>query len=151
DPRRIGIASQADVHLQVRPGSDGALALALVHAVLEEGWYDAEFLRRWTNGTFLLRRDDGAALTEADLSHDGSRERYVVWDEASDRAVIYDPKAGAAESDRARPLLFGEKILRGVDGDIPCETALSALARIAAEFSPDRSAAITRVPAEKAW
>ncbi len=151
DPRRIGIASQADVHLQVRPGSDGALALALAHAVLEEGWYDGEFLRRWTNGTFLLRRDNGAALTEADLTHDGSRERYVLWDEIGDRAVIYDPAAGAAENARARPLLFGEKILRGAGGEIPCETALSALARTAARFSPDRSAAITRVPAEKAW
>src|SRR5262249_24148834 len=95
-------------------------------------------------------RDNGAALTEADLTPGGARERYVAWDELSDRAAIYDPAAGA-ESDRVRPLLFGEKILHGVDGNIPCETALSALARIAAQFSPDRSAAITRVPAEKAW
>src|ERR1043166_7291966 len=73
-----------------------------------------------------------------------------MWDEVSERSVIYDPAAGA-ESDGLRPLLFGEKTLRGVDGEIPCETALSALARMAAQFSPDRSAAITLVPAEKAW
>jgi anaerobic selenocysteine-containing dehydrogenase len=152
DPRRIGLATNADVHLQVRPGSDGALALALIHAVLEEGWYDADFLRRWTNGTFLLRRDNGAALTEADLSRGGSPERYVAWDEAADKPVIYDSAAGSAETAGSRLALFVEKNLRGADGaEIRCETALSALARIAAQFSPERSASITRVPAEKAW
>ncbi|HTM08403.1 MAG TPA: molybdopterin-dependent oxidoreductase [Verrucomicrobiae bacterium] len=152
DPRRIGLAGGADVHLQVRPGSDGALALALIHAVLEEGWYDADFLRRWTNGTFLLHRDSGKPVTEADLSRGGSNERYVTWDEVSDRPAVYDPAAGAAETDRSRPALFGEKLLRGEEGaEIRCETALQALARIAAPYRPDRSAAITRVPAEKAW
>jgi anaerobic selenocysteine-containing dehydrogenase len=38
DPRRIGIAGQADILLQVRPGTDGALALALIHSLIEEGW-----------------------------------------------------------------------------------------------------------------
>jgi len=152
DPRRIGLAGQADVHLQVRPGSDGALALALVHAVLEEGWYDAEFVRKWTNGTFLLRRDSGEVLTEADLSAAGEPGRYVMWDESADRAAIYDPAAGAAESDGVRPLLFGERTVRGKDGaEILCDTALQALARTAARFSPERSAPITRVPAERAW
>ena len=41
DPRRIGIGSQADMLLQVRPGSDGALASAMIHCLMEESWYDA--------------------------------------------------------------------------------------------------------------
>ncbi len=152
DPRRVGIAGQADVLLQVRPGTDGALALALVHAVLEEGWYDADFVRRWTNGTFLLRCDSGQILTEADLTSEGARDRYVVWDEITDEPAIYDPAAGSSETDRVRPALFGAKSVRGKDrGAIPCETVLQALARIAARYSPERSAPITRVPAEKAW
>ncbi|MBI1994775.1 MAG: molybdopterin-dependent oxidoreductase, partial [Deltaproteobacteria bacterium] len=81
DPRKIGIASQADVALQVRPGTDGALALALIHCLIDETWYDADFVRQWTNGPFLLRRDTGRALTEADLVESGSSDRYVVWDE----------------------------------------------------------------------
>src|SRR5206468_4200140 len=43
DPRRVGIGSQADILLQVRPGTDGALALALIHCLMEESWYDAGF------------------------------------------------------------------------------------------------------------
>jgi anaerobic selenocysteine-containing dehydrogenase len=52
DPRRVGIGSQTDMLLQVRPGSDGALALALIHCLIEESWYDAAFVRQWTTGIF---------------------------------------------------------------------------------------------------
>jgi anaerobic selenocysteine-containing dehydrogenase len=49
DPRRAGLASKAHQWLRVRPGTDGALALSVTHVMLERGWYDAEFLRDWTN------------------------------------------------------------------------------------------------------
>jgi len=152
DPRRVGIGGQADVLLQVRPGTDGALALALVHCFLEEGWYDADFVRKWTNGTFLLRRDTGEILTEFDISPSGERGRYILWDEISNRTVIYDPASGSSETDRVRPLIFGERRVRGKDGaEILCEPVLQALARIAARYSPERAAPITRVAAEKVW
>ena len=82
DPRRIGIGAQADLLLQPRPGSDGALALALIHCLMEESWYDAEFARRWTNGVFLLNTVTHRVVTEADLSPTGSANRFIVWDEA---------------------------------------------------------------------
>ena len=62
DPRRVGIAGQADVLLQVRPGSDGALALALMDVVITDKLYDEDFVRQWTNGPFLVRADNGNAL-----------------------------------------------------------------------------------------
>jgi anaerobic selenocysteine-containing dehydrogenase len=79
DPRRIGIGANADILLQPRPGSDGALALALIHCLIEEGWYDAAFARRWTNGTFLLDSANHRVLTEGDLTANGEPNRYVVW------------------------------------------------------------------------
>jgi anaerobic selenocysteine-containing dehydrogenase len=39
----------------VRPGTDGALALGLIHVVLEEGLHDREFAERWTHGFEELR------------------------------------------------------------------------------------------------
>ena len=152
DPRRVGIAAQADILLQPRPGTDGALALALIHALLEEGWYDVGFVRQWTNGPFLLSRDTGRALTEQDLTPSGSRERYVVWDEITDRPVIYDPASGGFERGHLHALLFGERSLRASDGsEIPCEPAFQALASLASRYAPQRSETITRVAAEKAW
>ncbi|MDD3654891.1 MAG: molybdopterin-dependent oxidoreductase [Desulfotomaculaceae bacterium] len=50
DPRRTATAGVADLHLQLRPGTDGALALGLLRVVVTEGLYDREFVERWTVG-----------------------------------------------------------------------------------------------------
>ena len=50
DPRVTDIAQRADVFLQIRPGTDGALALAFGHVIVEEGLYDKEFVEQWTYG-----------------------------------------------------------------------------------------------------
>src|SRR5206468_5842245 len=68
DPRKAGMVDKADLWLRVRPGSDGALALAMIHVLLEEGLYDAAFVRDWTNGPFLVREDTQPLLTERDLA-----------------------------------------------------------------------------------
>ena len=44
DPRETPTTSLADIHLQVRPGTDGALALAMAHVILHEKLYDQEFV-----------------------------------------------------------------------------------------------------------
>ena len=50
DPRRIPIADQAEMYMAIRPGTDGALALALIHVIINENLYDAEFVKKWTLG-----------------------------------------------------------------------------------------------------
>lgn len=50
DPRKIPIADRAEMYLPIRPGTDGALALALINVVIEENLYDAEFVEKWTYG-----------------------------------------------------------------------------------------------------
>jgi anaerobic selenocysteine-containing dehydrogenase len=152
DPRRVGIGSQADLLLQVRPGTDGALALAMIHCLMEESWYDAAFVRQWTNGTLLLESATGALVTEADLSPDGATSRYVFWDESRDQPVIYDTASGASERDGVQPALFGARVLKGKDGrEILCKPVFERLGEIAGAFSPERSEKITRVPADKVW
>ena len=49
DPRKAGLAAKADHWLRVRPGTDAALALSMTHVMIENGWYDADFVRDWTN------------------------------------------------------------------------------------------------------
>jgi anaerobic selenocysteine-containing dehydrogenase len=50
DPIRTELAQAATVHLQVRPGSDGALALGLMNVIVSAGLHDRAFLERRTVG-----------------------------------------------------------------------------------------------------
>ena len=56
DPHRSLTARRADVHLQPRPGSDGPLALALMHILFREGWVNEEWAAEHTVGLEPLRR-----------------------------------------------------------------------------------------------
>jgi len=55
DPRLTWLASRAEFHLQVRPGTDSALGLALLNVVMEEELYDKDFVKKWTYGFDDLR------------------------------------------------------------------------------------------------
>jgi len=55
DPRETELARRADVWLQLRPGTDDALALGFLHVIIGEGLYDAPFVDRWTYGFDRLR------------------------------------------------------------------------------------------------
>ncbi len=44
------LTRHADIHLRLRPGTSGALALALAHVIIEEGIFDRDFVTRWTTG-----------------------------------------------------------------------------------------------------
>jgi anaerobic selenocysteine-containing dehydrogenase len=50
DPRFTDLAAKADIWLQIRPGTDGALALGMMNVLIEEGLYDKEFVDKWTLG-----------------------------------------------------------------------------------------------------
>ena len=49
DPYRTGTAKQADMHLMLRPGTDGALACAIMNVLLAEGYTDREYLAQYTD------------------------------------------------------------------------------------------------------
>jgi anaerobic selenocysteine-containing dehydrogenase len=55
DPRKTQIAGIADIHLQLRPGTDGALALGMMNIIINENLYDKEFVNKWTVGFDKLR------------------------------------------------------------------------------------------------
>lgn len=50
DPRRTETADLADIHLQVRPGTDAYLLMALLALVNERGWVDSDFIDERTTG-----------------------------------------------------------------------------------------------------
>lgn len=50
DPRLTWLASRAEYWLQLRPGTDAALALGMLNVIINEGLYDKEFVDKWTYG-----------------------------------------------------------------------------------------------------
>ncbi|WP_100404651.1 assimilatory nitrate reductase catalytic subunit NasC [Bacillus solitudinis] len=50
DPRETGTTKIADLHLQVKPGTDAALVNGLLKVILDEGYIDEKFIEQRTNG-----------------------------------------------------------------------------------------------------
>ena len=71
DPRFSDLAAEADLFLQVRPGSDGALALGIMNIIIQEGLYDADFIENWTYGF--------AELAEMVKEWTPERTEEVTW------------------------------------------------------------------------
>ena len=56
DPYRTGTAEQADLHLGVKPGTDGALAAAVIHLLLKDGRADRDYLARHSDWDETVER-----------------------------------------------------------------------------------------------
>lgn len=50
DPRATPLAKRADIHGQIRPGTDCALALGMLNVIIDEELFDQQFVERWTVG-----------------------------------------------------------------------------------------------------
>jgi len=55
DPVRTDLAERSTMHLSIRPGTDGALALGLMHVIVSEGIHDRSYVERYTVGFEALR------------------------------------------------------------------------------------------------
>jgi anaerobic selenocysteine-containing dehydrogenase len=150
DPRRVGLAARADHWLRVRPGADSALALALAHVLIERGWFDRDFVTHWTNGPLLVRTDDGRFLREQDLTLSGDANKYVGWDEATAKPVVYDAHRGSYDSATPRLALFGEvEVTLETGRRIICRPAFQMMADVCRRQDPKTAETVCGVKAEE--
>ena len=85
DPWCSNSAAVADEWVPIRPGTDGALLLAMINLLVNEfGLYDHDFLKNLSNGPYLIRKDDGHYVRDADTN------KPLLWDAADQRAKCYD-------------------------------------------------------------
>jgi anaerobic selenocysteine-containing dehydrogenase len=147
DPRRTGLASKAEHWLQVRPGTDTALALGLIHVMLERGWYDELFARRWTNAPLLVRTDTHELIHAEELATSAGQTGYVAWDVVAAEPRRYDRDRrtyGVAESELA---LSGTVEVPTTTGRVSCRPVLEQLSLHCAAFTPEATEAVTGIPA----
>jgi len=144
DPRKTTLAAKADCWLRIHPGTDGELAMAMIHVLIEEELFDQRFARRWTNGPFLVRCDNDQLLTEHDVKPGGSESAYIVWDENGNAPAAID----AAQADTIGALFGTFNVMLSDGTPLKCQPALQRLKDNAAAYAPERSEKITTVPAE---
>ena len=146
DPRRVGLASRASQWLRVRPGTDTALALSIAHVMIARGWFDRDFVRDWTNASFLVRDDTGRLLRAADIDPSGNPGSYVAWDAARGRPVALDPNRHVTDP-AADLALAGSFEVPGPAGPIACRPVFARLAELCRRCEPKAAEAITGVDA----
>ena len=92
DPRRTPLARQADLHLPVRPGTDLAVALAVIHDLFARGRADEPFLERHTSGAAELRETAAAWPIDRAAAEAGLRQEdlatFAEWYGTSSPAVV---------------------------------------------------------------
>ena len=138
NPVRTGYSAIADEWIAIRPGTDGLLAMAMLHVLLADGTIDFAFLARYTNAPWLVVRAPGTA-EDGLFARDGEG-RPIVHDESTQRftgAVTFD----------TRPALFGEFTL---DDGRRVKTVLSLVAEryLDAQYAPESVADRCGVPAD---
>jgi anaerobic selenocysteine-containing dehydrogenase len=85
NPVRTGYSAIADEWLPIRPGTDGLLALAIVHVLLKRGLIDWEFLIRYTNAPWLVVQTPG--IPGDGLFARDNEDHPLVWDQQAQRVV----------------------------------------------------------------
>jgi nitrate reductase alpha subunit len=113
-------AIHASLWVNPRPGTDTALALGLVHALLERKAVDEAYMREQTDLPFLVRDDNGRFLRQSDLSAGGRDDIFYVFDERT-RRIVEAPGTPGKWSDS---LALGD-IVPAHAGQFEVETAVA--------------------------
>jgi anaerobic selenocysteine-containing dehydrogenase len=146
NPVRTGYSAIADEWIPIRPGTDGALMMALCHELLRLELCDREFLARYTNAGYLVNVDaasgtEGLFVCEKDEDKTNPFRRHdqLWWDRIGNRAA-------RNHAEGTDPALEGE--YRLADGT-PVKPALQLLRERLADCTPEWAAEITGIAPDK--
>ena len=154
-PEFTPTAMHSSKWLNIKPGTDTALAMAMVHTIIDEKLYDAAYIREQTDLPFLVREDNGEFLRAEDLNLVDMlavRENvFYLWDQKT-RRMVQAPGTGAAEAPVGRrrrkfetialgnlePALEGRWTVETRTGKVTVTTVFALLKKRATEHSPEK-------------
>ncbi len=133
EPRVTWLAARADIHLELRPGTDTALAFGFLRTIIEEGLYDHDFVERWTYGFEEL----------------AERAKTCSWDEIEEMTWVPREKIQAAARmyANARPgnIVWGLAVDMQSQGT-PCAQAIAAIWTICGHLDVPGGVVYTAAP-----
>jgi len=94
DPRKCDVAERAHVHLQVKPGEDASLLACLIREIIENKWYDAEYVNHYVSGFDELYE----AVKPFTLQYTEHRTTCAAADIVEAARIFATAKSGAAAS-----------------------------------------------------
>lgn len=94
DPRKSDIAERAHVHLQVKPGEDATLLACMIREIIDNKWYDAEYVANFVSGFDAL----SAAVAPFDLAYTERRTGCAAADIVEGARLFATAASGAAAS-----------------------------------------------------
>ncbi|MCL2825958.1 MAG: formate dehydrogenase subunit alpha [Eggerthellaceae bacterium] len=94
DPRKIDLASSAEIHLQIRPGTNVAFANGMLHIIIKEGLADKEFIASRTEGFEELAKivEDYTPQKVAEICNidpEELRRAAIMYAKADKAPIIY--------------------------------------------------------------
>jgi anaerobic selenocysteine-containing dehydrogenase len=147
DPRRTPLADKADLWLQIRPGTDGALLLALINWLIQQKTFDENFVKHWTNAPFLIDSSCGDLLRSRQVLSLDESEGFLVWDTHSHQPCAYNITTGTYDYADVDPELFKEVQVKSLDGkEVNSRPVFAYLKDIAERFDLKTASAITHIP-----
>ncbi len=145
NPIRTGYSAIADEWVPIKPGTDGALLLAIIHEIIKTGLYDREFLVQYTNSAELVINDpdsdDYGLFKRVEMHYEEGcfdPENKLWWDRDLNVAM-------GTHTPGCDPYLLGEFEL---DDGTPVKPAFQLLKERVAEYTPEWAEDITGIPAE---
>ncbi|MBW2714108.1 MAG: molybdopterin-dependent oxidoreductase, partial [Deltaproteobacteria bacterium] len=141
-------AIHADQWIAVNIASDAAFGLAMAHVMIEEGIYNAEFLKEQTDMPLLVRKDNHRFLRESDVKSGGATDVFYVMDESSQglkrRQIFEAPKRSLALGE-LDPALEGETRIRTLDGYVNVVPVFELLRERLVSYTPEATESTTGV------
>jgi anaerobic selenocysteine-containing dehydrogenase len=99
DPRLSAIAAKSHMWVPVKPGEDGALALAIAHVILTEGLWNKEFVGDFKDGKNLFKK--GATVDESAFAAKHTHGLVKWWNiELKDRTPEWAEKLCGISKDQ---------------------------------------------------
>ncbi|MBI4827249.1 MAG: molybdopterin oxidoreductase family protein [Nitrospinae bacterium] len=144
NPVRSGYGAVADEWIPIKPGTDGALIMGMIHVLIANGLYDREFLLTRTNAPQLVVVDQGGEeeglFWQADGAPDSDLNTNYVWDTVTNTPRPYGAKG-------VKPALLGA--FTAPDGT-KVKTSFQLLSeRALSDYPLEKVAHITGAPVEK--
>lgn len=130
DPRFSETASKADEWVQIKPGTDTALAMGMLNIIVKESLHDVKFLLEHTGAPYLVDNQGNLVLQ-------GEKKSNIVFDSVSKTIVPQDNPG-------VQPLLSAEGVpeLNGYN------TVFDLIVNECSQWTPEKVEEETDVPAE---